>query len=41
MSRLLTTLLLYRQGYIDIYHSEFVGVNMIKFAYLNGIKILG
>lgn len=24
---------------IDIYHSEFVGANMIKFAYLNGIKI--
>lgn len=24
---------------IDIYHSEFAGANMIKFAYLNGIKI--
>lgn len=27
------------KDYIDIHHSEFVGANMIKFAYLNGIKI--
>lgn len=26
--------------HIDIYHSEFLGANMIKFAYLNEIKIL-